>query len=134
MILDTNVFISGVFFSGPPHRILKLWRDGKLRLVVSADILEEYQRVGEILSHQHQEVDLRPLLELVTIKAELFRAESLPSPVCEDPDDDKFLSCALVSQTKVIISGDKHLLKIPNFQGIRIVSPRQFLEDFFVDK
>jgi putative PIN family toxin of toxin-antitoxin system len=129
VILDTNVFISGVFFSGPPHQILKLWRDGKLRLVLSENILEEYQRVGGVLSEQFPGIDLRRLLNLVAIKAELFKAERLPTPVCEDPDDDKFLSCALVSKTKVIVSGDKHLLKVSNFRGIRILTPRQFLDE-----
>jgi predicted nucleic acid-binding protein len=47
VILDTNVFVSGIFFGGPPYRILKAWRDGELRLVVSQEILNEHQRVGE---------------------------------------------------------------------------------------
>jgi predicted nucleic acid-binding protein len=52
VILDTNVFVSGVFFSGPPYRILEAWRGGKLQLVASQEILEEYQRVGETLAEQ----------------------------------------------------------------------------------
>ena len=48
VVLDTNVFISGVFFSGPPYQILKAWREGKIQLVVSEKIFEEYVRVGEI--------------------------------------------------------------------------------------
>lgn len=44
-ILDTNVFVSGVFFSGPPYQILKAWRDGNVQLVISTDILSEYIRV-----------------------------------------------------------------------------------------
>ncbi len=52
VILDTNVFVSGVFFVGPPYRILEAWRDGKLRLVLTQEILEEYQRVGEALAEQ----------------------------------------------------------------------------------
>jgi len=47
IIVDTNVFISGVFFSGPPYQILKAWCDGKIQLVISQEILEEYHRVGE---------------------------------------------------------------------------------------
>ena len=64
VILDTNVFVSGVFFSGPPYQILRAWRDGKIQLVVSPEILEEYQRVGEILSEQFSEVDLSPIIDL----------------------------------------------------------------------
>ena len=64
VILDTNVFVSGVFYSGPPYQILTAWRDGKIQLVVSPEILEEYQRVGEILSEQFSEVDLSPIIDL----------------------------------------------------------------------
>ena len=42
VVLDTNVFISGVFFSGPPHQILTAWRDGKIQLAISQEILKEY--------------------------------------------------------------------------------------------
>jgi predicted nucleic acid-binding protein len=46
-ILDTNVLISGIFFSGLPYDILTSWRDGKMELIISPEILEEYRRVGE---------------------------------------------------------------------------------------
>lgn len=52
VILDTNVFISGVFFGGPPSRILEGWRDGRLKLVLSPEILDEYQRVAAELRGQ----------------------------------------------------------------------------------
>jgi uncharacterized protein len=69
VILDTNVFISGVFFTGPPHEILKHWRDGKLQLAISEEILLEYQRVGKELSRQYPEINLSPLIELVIMKS-----------------------------------------------------------------
>ena len=46
IVLDTNVFVSAAFFGGVPGRILEAWRDGRLQLVLSAAILDEYQRVG----------------------------------------------------------------------------------------
>jgi hypothetical protein len=52
VVLDTNVFISGVFFGGPPYQILKAWRDGEVQVVLSAEILDEYQRVGHTLGEQ----------------------------------------------------------------------------------
>ena len=67
VVLDTNVFISGVFFSGPPYQILKAWRDAKIQLVVSEKIFEEYVRVGEILSQQFPKIQLAPIFELLTI-------------------------------------------------------------------
>jgi putative PIN family toxin of toxin-antitoxin system len=50
IILDTNVFISGIFFSGPPAQLLKAWKDRRFQIVLSKEILNEYQRVVEELS------------------------------------------------------------------------------------
>ena len=67
IVLDTNVFISGIFFSGPPYQILKAWRDGKVQLLVSPSILDEYRRIAAELTFQFRGVDLRPFLDLLTI-------------------------------------------------------------------
>ena len=70
IVLDTNVFISGLFFSGPPYQILKAWEDGKMQLVISPEILEEYRRVGETLAQQYSGIDINAILEMVTLQAE----------------------------------------------------------------
>ena len=130
IVMDTNVLISGIFFSGPPYHILKAWRDGKVRLVISPEILEEYQHVGETFAEQFPGVELDLILDLLTMEAKLVLAPSLPESVCDDPDDDKFLACAVASKSKLIISGDKHLLKVSGYRGIEIIRPREFLEDY----
>jgi len=56
----------------------------------------------------------------------------LPEKVCDDPDDDKFLACALVSGCKLIVSGDKHLLKVSGFGNIEILRPRDFVEKYLI--
>ena len=130
VILDTNVLISGIFFSGPPYDILKYWADGKFQLILSTEILQEYQRVGETLKKQYTEVDLQPILELLTIKAHLVDTPSLPEAVCVDSDDDKFFACAIASNTQLIISGDKHLLNESGYCGIKVLKPRLFVEQY----
>jgi hypothetical protein len=62
VVLDTNVFVSGVFFSGPPFQILQAWKNGKIQLVVSPEISDEYRHVGEILAGKHPAIDLEPML------------------------------------------------------------------------
>lgn len=130
IVLDTNVFVSGVFFTGPPYQILKAWRDGKVKLILSPEILDEYQRVGKVLAHEFPSVDLQSILDFVTIKAEIIPAESLSERVSEDPDDDKFLACAISSKSKLIISGDKHLLRVSGFKGIKVIKPRLFIDEY----
>lgn len=130
IVLDTNVFISGVYFNGPPYQILKAWRNHEFQIVISLEILDEYHRVGEELSAQFPEVDLDPILELFTTKAKLIEAALLDEAVCDDPDDDKFFACAIVGGANLIVSGDKHLLKMSGYQGIEVVRPRQFIDKF----
>jgi putative PIN family toxin of toxin-antitoxin system len=130
IVLDTNVFISGVFFSGPPYQILKAWRDGRLQLLLSEEILEEYHLVGELLSDEYPHVDLRPFLELLTINTELVMPQKLPNQVCDDLDDDKFIACALAGKSKIIISGDKHLLRVFGYKGIKVLRPRKFVDEY----
>jgi uncharacterized protein len=127
VVLDTNVFVSGVFFSGPPFEILNAWRHGKLTLVVSPEILAEYERVGQELANEFGTVDLAPFLELLALKGEIVNAPALAEQVCSDPDDDKFLACALASNTKVISSGDKALLRTSGYAGIEVLTPREFV-------
>jgi len=133
VILDTNVFISGVFFGGPPNRILQGWRDGRVKLVLSPEILDEYRRVAAELKAQFPAVDLTGILELLMVAAEMHQAEPLPTAVCADPDDDKFLACALASGSRLIVSGDKHLLDVAGYHGIEILKPRPFADKYLAD-
>ena len=130
VVMDTNVFVSGVYFSGPPYQILKAWQSDEFELVVSQEILDEYRRVGEILGEEHPEVDLTPMLNFVLQHAKVYRSAVLKEPICEDPDDDKFFACALASGSKVIISGDKHLLKASGYHGIQVLKPREFVDQY----
>lgn len=128
IVLDTNVFVSGVFFSGPPHQILQAWRGGKVQFVLSPEIFDEYSRVGEELGEQFPAVDLRPVLELVAINAEMVSPADSAEPICDDPDDDKFFLCAISAPCKVIVSGDRHSLVKSGYGGVKVMKPRDFVE------
>ena len=134
VVLDTNVFISGVFFSGPPYQILRAWRDGKINLVLSEKIFEEYVRVAEVLSERFPQTQLTPILELLMVEAEFTSAFDLPKPVCADPDDDKFIECAIAGKAEAIISGDKHLLNASGNQGLEVMTAREFADRFIGKK
>jgi len=127
VVLDTNVVVSGIFYSGPPAAILRAWRNGKIRLVTSQAILGEYKRVLEELSVQFPSVDVQSLLELIVVQSEVCSPPPLVEAVCEDPSDDKFISAALAAGAKIIVSGDKHLLKVSGYRDLAVLTPRQFL-------
>ena len=130
VVLDTNVFVSGVFFSGPPYEILSAWRDRKFTLAFSSEILDEYRKTGEKLARQFEGITLNPFLALVALHGELFASSVLDEAVSEDPEDDKFFACAITSDSRVIISGDKHLLKVSGYHGIEVLKPRAFVKNY----
>ena len=130
VVLDTNVFVSGVFFSGPPFMILEAWQHSRMSLIISPDILDEYRRIGEKLAIQFPGVDLEPWIELLMLKASLIDAPPLTEKGCDDPDDDKFLACAIAGRISLICSGDKHLLDVSGYHGITILNPRTFVDKY----
>ena len=98
--------------------------------MVSQEILDEYRRVGKILADERPNIDLNPILTFVLEHAKVYKPAKLKEPVCEDPDDDKFFACALASGSQVIISGDKHLLKVSGYQRIEVLKPREFVDRY----
>ena len=129
IVLDTNVFISGIFFSGPPSTILQAWRDSRIQIILSEEILEEYQGVAKELSSKFPAVDIGRIIELLTIYGEVFETKDISVSVCKDPDDNKFIECAIASNSKLIVSGDKHLLNITGYRGISVLKPRDFIDN-----
>lgn len=130
IILDTNVFISGIFFSGPPSQILKAWENQSFQIVLSQQILDEYQRVAEDLSLKFPVVDISPIIELITIYGQFTDTQGVNIAICEDPDDDKFIECAIAGKCDIIVSGDRHLLKLAEYKGVKILKPRDFIKQY----
>ncbi len=128
IVLDTNVLMSAVFFSGIPGQIIEAWKAGRLTVVVSPDILEEYRTVAEILGRQYGIQEAGELRSFLAVAAELIEAPALPAAVSRDSDDDKFLACALFGRAAAVVSGDDDLLSLGSWQGIKMLSPREFVD------
>ena len=130
VVVDTNVLVSGVFFSGIPRRILEAWRDRRIVIVASLEILEEYRRVGERLGAQFEGVSLEPFFTLLATNALIVQPRQLPEAIVSDPADDKFFACALAADCRVIVSGDKRVLAASGYGGVEVLRPRGFMERY----
>ena len=71
-----------------------------------------------------------PIIDLMTIHGQFIDAEGFDVSICDDPDDNKFMECAIASYSKIIVSGDKHLLKVSGYQGIKVLNPREFVDSY----
>ena len=85
IVVDTNVVMSGIFFTGAPNKILQACMAGTMDLVVSPDILLEYRRVADELATQFPDVDASRVLDLITIKSLICDARTAPRPGVRRP-------------------------------------------------
>ncbi len=127
IVLDTNVFISS-FFGGNPRAIIDLWKDGRLTLCLSQEIFDEYIEVLRRLGLDNTQ-EMEELLKLFATGYHIVFTTRTPEVhVVADPDDDKFIACALALKAQYVVSGDKALIDVRKHQAINIVTPREFLE------
>ena len=134
VVVDTNIFVSS-FFGGNPRRIIDLWKTGGITLCLTKEVVEEYIDVLQRLG-LNQEKELQELLDLF---ARGFNSVfSAKTPVLRivdaDPDDDKFIECAVSLKASYIISGDKALLNVKEYMGIKVLKATEFLEIFPLHK
>ncbi len=130
IVLDTNVLISGIFFGGPPGRVLSAWADGEFELVASVEIVAEYRRVVARLGRRFPAVDTRSILDVVIRESRLIDPVPVPPSACDDPDDLKFLACAVAGGAHAIVSGDRALLKASGYRGVEVLTPGAFVRRF----
>ncbi len=130
--IDTNVLISGSLWTGASAKILERVENKEIELILSKDIIEELSKVlnyDEIKSKiKDKNLEIRRSVEkIISISTIIEPLEEL-NIVKEDPDDNKILECAFEGKVDFIITKDNHLLKINEFQGIKIITPEDFLK------
>ena len=126
VILDTNVLISGIFFGGQPRAVLDAWAEGWFELLVSPSIFDEYVRTCDRLAATHQGLEYHSVLATILGRGHLVPDAVAAGPITDDPDDDKFMLCAR-ENAATIVSGDKHLLDVSGWEGVRVMRPKDFL-------
>jgi putative PIN family toxin of toxin-antitoxin system len=127
-VLDSNVIISGLGFGGKPREILEALRKGEIEVVISPFI------VAEVRKSLGEDVHLDDTTAESSIDRLSRRCIVLdPSPeatiVAANPADNRVLDCAVQGDAEFLVTGDKrHLLPLKEYQGVKIVSPAEFLD------
>ena len=125
IVLDTNVLVAALVADG-------LCRDLVRRRVRQHELCSSEALLKELTATLRKKFKVTaaeiPWLEEYRAKVTLCKPLPLPAPVCRDPDDDVVLATALAAQAALIVTGDEDLLVLKQHAGLRILSPRQFLE------
>ena len=130
VVVDTNIFVSS-FFGGNPRRVIDLWKTGGITLCLTRPIVEEYIDVLQRLGLT-QAKELQELLDLFARGFNCVFSAQTPDlqVVAADPNDDKFIECAVALRARSIVSGDKALLNVGSYMGIHVLNAKEFLDMF----
>lgn len=129
IVIDTNVIASAIFFGGLPRELIEHLVKRELSAFASPEIINEYQETIKELSYKYSKKT--PIFPLNTIISSIRLIDPVSDvQVCRDPDDDKFISCALDAKCVYIVSGDKDLLSIRKYKNIEILTVSEFLSKY----
>jgi len=128
-VIDTNVFVSGIFWKGNfCSQIIEKWKNKKFELVSSMEILEELVKMLKDFKIQMPDAMIEEWRNLIIENATIVEPTIKLNVIKEDSDDNKFLEAGTTGKANFIISQDKHLLKLREYEGIKIVSPEEALK------
>lgn len=132
VVLDTNVLISTLLWKGRLAPIYHLINERKIVPCFSRTTFNELIRVAKyphiVAKTKKEKINLEEIIEILLSNSIIAQPREILNIIKEDPFDNNFLACATSCRASFIVSGDKHLLKLRDFQAIPIVSPKEFLK------
>jgi putative PIN family toxin of toxin-antitoxin system len=133
VVIDANLFVSALLKpASNPDEVIRLAREGKIQLIMSPEIIEEiravllYPKIVKRHRRTPDQIDL--FLKKLTKVAIITQSGPKVDVIKEDPSDNKYLACAVEGRAEYLISGDRHLINLRTFRGIRITDPAHFLK------
>ncbi len=129
VVLDTNVFVSALLFRKEIAKLIRWWQEGKIVPVVTRETYDELAAVLKYPKFQLSAEEIKAVLnEEVLPYVEVIEVTHYVKGMSPDPGDDKFLSCAVSGKAIYLVTGDKGLLSLKQYRGLRIMGVREFIE------
>lgn len=138
VVIDTNTIFSAIFYGGKPEKILNAIFEDVIDIVLTEEIILEYETVIVRQINKNEEIPLREvaplignslkIIDRIKLRADIIEAHITKTPYCSDSDDIMFLQAAIAGKAKYLVSGDKHLLKVAKYKGGIVVEAKDFLE------
>lgn len=130
IVLDTNVLISS-FYGGNPETIIELFLNEEIDLYYSSDIIQEYRDVlfrkkFSVISETKRNILITAIMDLGI----LVVPKQKINIITKDPADNKLLECAATAKVDYLITGNTQHFDFNEFEGVKIVTPAQFVKEF----
>ena len=126
VVIDTNIFISGIFWKGASNKVIINWKEGKFILVTSLEAVSEIIKVLKDFKIRLSDDMIRKWIDLIVRNSIIVEPKERINIVKDDQKDNIFIETAVAGNVDYIISQDSHLLKLKEFRGIKIITPEEF--------
>lgn len=131
IVIDTNVLISGVFFGGFPRTVLSAVVGRQITACATMEIINEYEKIiQEMVERKQGHINKNILQSLIQLMDIIDSVSHIK--LSRDPKDDKFIECAKDAHALYIVSGDKDLLVLRQYEDIKIVTAKDFCEKYLL--
>ena len=128
IVLDTNIFISGIFWGGSSNKVILNWRERRFTPVTSLKAVSEIIKVLKDFKIKLSDDMINEWVDLIVRNSIIVEPKEKISAVKDDPKDDIFIETAVAGNVDYIVLQDNHLLKLKEFRGIEIITPEEFNE------
>ena len=128
VVADTNVIISALLWEGNESKIVRLAEEGKLKLFTSVALLDELKKVLMYEEFGLDEKTVDDNVKYILTISEIISPKRRLRVIREDPADNRVLECALAGKVRYIVFGNKHLLQLKKFSGVKIVRAKELLD------
>jgi putative PIN family toxin of toxin-antitoxin system len=131
VVLDTNVIISALLFTGEVSRLVHLWQDRKIIPVISRETFEELRDVLQYPKFGLTDTEILDIIESEILPYfDVIDLVDETQKVCRDPEDDKFIACAISAGVDYLVSGDRDLADLKRYKNLRILTAGDLLNLF----
>lgn len=129
IVPDTNIYISALGWNGKERALINKGIGGYFNLFASTEILEEIKKVLNYSKFDFSDEEKTAFLNIIAENFVIIQPRKTLNLIKEDPLDNKFLECAVEARADFIVSGDRHLLTLKEFNGIKILNASGFLKN-----
>jgi putative PIN family toxin of toxin-antitoxin system len=131
VVLDTNVLISALLFTGETSRVVRLRQDRKIIPVISRETFEELRTVLQYAKFRLSRQEILDIIEIEILPYfEVIDDVRKIQNVCRDPGDDKFIACGISAGVDYLVTGAPDLADMKRYKNIRILTIAEFLKWF----
>ena len=129
VVLDTNILISALLFRGELSRVANLWKESRVVPVISKETFQEFKAVLEYPKFRLSKDEIKTIIEEEVLSFfEIVEVTDEVKGICTDPDDDKFIACAIAASADFIVTGDSALCDVGKYRSVKIIKAFDLLK------